>query len=72
MPSRAPVERKVGIESISERAASARLSCLKNAMLPRTISRISPTQNHTLNLWRQYQTRRRDMMSCSLSAASAP
>ena len=41
-------------------------------MMARTISMIRPTQNQTRNLWRQYQTRRREMMSCSFSSSSAP
>ena len=36
------------------------------------ITRTSPIQNQILNLWRQYQSRRRMTTSCSLSAASAP
>ena len=46
-------------------------SFVRETMKP-TTRRIAPIQNQILNLWRQYQTRRRDMTSCSLSASSAP
>ena len=52
--------------------ASETLPPLKCMIPPSTIAAITASQIQTLNLWRQYQTRRRDITSCSLSASSAP